>query len=111
MEMIRWVFVALVVLYAAFIVVTRFKRKRERRGYLHLHEKLITYPVLLVGYPLDVVVNLTVASVLFLDPPAELTVSDRLTRYLHDDATDWRYAVARWLDDRIIDPVDRGHLR
>lgn len=110
MEMIRWVFVALVVLYAAFIVVMRFKRVRERRGYLKLHEKLIAYPVLAVGYPLDVVVNMTIASVLFWGRPRELTVSDRLDRYLHGDATDWRYAVAFWIDDHLIDPVDEDHV-
>lgn len=108
--LIKWSVFAVIVLYVAFVVVMRFKRRRERRGYLHWHEKLIAYPVVIVGYPLDVLVNLTVASLLFLDPPAELTVSDRLERYLHDDATDWRYAVAHWINEKLVDPADEGHV-
>lgn len=108
--LIKWALFAVIALYIAFVVAMRFKTRREQRGYLHLREKLIAYPVLIVGYPLDVVVNLTVASLLFLDPPAELTVSSRLERYIIDGDDDWRRAMALWIDRKLIQPVDEDHL-
>ena len=102
----------LIALYVAFVLTMRFKLRKEQRGYLTTKEKLIAYPVLAVGYPLDVLVNLTIASVLFLDPPKELTVSDRLERYIFgiDGRYGWREGLAMWIDDTFIQPHDEGHI-
>lgn len=112
MELISWILLALVALYVAFAFTMRFKMRRERRGYLHTHEKLIAYPIVAVGYPLDVVVNATIATALFLDLPREWTLSDRLERYIVDGAYagDWRETVALWIDRKFIEPHDEDHL-
>lgn len=63
-------------------------------------------PVLLLGYLLDVVLNVLVMTVLFLELPQELTISDRLGRHLRGVRGGWRYQVARWVCSELLDQFD-----
>lgn len=61
-------------------------------------------PVLVVGVVLDVFVNIIVCSFLFLDIPRELTVTDRLQRYVAKDG--WRKKVAEYIAKHFLDVFD-----
>ena len=62
--------------------------------------------VLFIGYFVDMVVNLTAATVLFLEIPDELTVTKRCSRLLVDNG--FRGAIARWLCRNLLDPFQIG---
>ena len=70
----------------------------------------VGYTVLVVGYVLDFTVQITLASVLFLELPKEITVSSRVKRLITTDAG-WRGDLAAWLRDHLLMPFDAtgGH--
>ena len=66
-------------------------------------------PAVLVAILLDIAFN-GLATVLFLDWPAEWTFSQRMGRYKGE--TGWRAAVARWVCSTLLDPFEiGGHCR
>ena len=60
------------------------------------------------GWVLDVILNATVFSVLFMDYPRELTITHRLRRYLRD-RTGWRRKAADWICKNMLEPIDCTH--
>lgn len=69
---------------------------------------LLAGPIVAAGYMLDVLYNLIIATVLFLDWPREWTLTARLVRYLKTD-TGWRADIAGWICRYLLEPVDPGH--
>jgi len=66
--------------------------------------------VLFVGYIIDFLVNVFVASVIFLEPPFEMTVTARVTRWKKDEGI--RGKIARWICAKLLDPFQvGGHCR
>ena len=65
----------------------------------------IGYSVLVVGYALDCVVNMTLAVLLFLELPKETTVSARINRLVLTD-TGWRQRVALWVRRTLLATFD-----
>lgn len=97
--------VAGAVLYALwllFILSMSFKRAWP---YMHPVAKVLAAPVLIVGAVVDAMVNV-LASLVFFDPPRELTLSHRLKRYNTDFADDWRAAIADWVCTHMLDQFD-----
>jgi len=67
--------------------------------------KILGFPYLLIGYIFDITCNLTIACIIFLEFPKETLVTGRLIR--HIDAKDgWRYTLAKWICDNLLDPLD-----
>lgn len=74
---------------------------------LHPVAKAHAYVLLAVALALDVVLNVVVGTVLFLDPPRELLMTDRLKRYLAREAPQsWRRAIAAWVCKHLLDQFD-----
>jgi len=63
------------------------------------------YPIVIVGFVLDVLINLFVFSVLFLELPKELTVSSRLHRHNTNTEDSWRKTFAAYFEP-ILNPFD-----
>ena len=72
---------------------------------LHWSAKILGAPPALLAYLLDVAVNLTIASVVFVDLPREATLTARLHRYRRG----WRHTVARFICERLLNPFDPDH--
>lgn len=92
------------ILWACYVLVMGLYRA-------HLDRRLtpFTYvlgaPWLALGLAVDVVVNVSFASLVFLEPPFELLVTQRLQR--HSQATTgWRHRLAVWICTRVLDPFD-----
>jgi hypothetical protein len=66
--------------------------------------KVLGGPILLVGWLMDVACNFTVAWIVFLDPPQEWLITNRLKRYKQH--TGWRSDIADWLCSKLLDPFD-----
>jgi hypothetical protein len=101
---------ALYALWVCFLAVMNLRRAREA-GRLTRPALVLAAPLLLVGFIGDVLINLVLATLVFVDRPREWTVSARLSRYLPRD--DWRARVAMWIALHLLDPFDPSgrHLR
>ena len=91
------------VLWILYLAVMNLKRVRDA-GKLSKLALALGTPVLFVGYILDAVLNIVVMTVILLELPQELTVSERLKRH-NKDTGGWRKAVALWFEP-LLDPFD-----
>ena len=96
-------FAAFYVLWVLYLAVMNLKRVRDD-GKLSKLALWLGTPVLFVGYVLDAILNIVVMTVILLEWPRELTVSERLKRH-NKDAGGWRKAVALWFEP-LLDPFD-----
>jgi hypothetical protein len=91
--------------WSFYLALCPLKRARDD-GKLTKAARIFAYPLLAVFMVLDVVFNLTLGSVFFLELPHELLFTARLQRHLKDDQRSWRYKVADWLCRNMLDPFD-----
>ena len=96
-------------LWLFFLAVMNLKQAKDDSTLPPLALKL-GYPILFAGYLLDMIVQLTVANLIFLEPPRELTVSGRIARLIAH-GSGWRKRSAEWFRDMLLKPFDRsgGH--
>ena len=66
--------------------------------------KVLGLPFLAVGAVIDALSNLTLATLLFLEPPGEWLVTQRLMRHMRGEG--WRSDLARWICGNLLDPFD-----
>ena len=66
---------------------------------------VLSLPFVAVGYLMDVFANLTIASLVFLEPPREWLVTDRLKRHMHK-SKGWRFLLAKYICDHLLDVFD-----
>ena len=89
-----WIF------YLAVMSLSRAKKS----GTLSTTAYVLGLPVLIVGLALDLLLNVTVMSLVLWEIPRETTVTARLKRH-HKESTGWRLAVVLWFEP-ILDPFD-----
>lgn len=96
--------VYLIVFWYAYILVMGLYRA-------HLDDRLnkftftLALPALAVGYVMDIITNIFIASFIFLEPPKELLVTTRLQRYIKGPVT-WRRDRAMWVCHTLLDYFD-----
>lgn len=90
-------------LWVFYLAVMGIKRAKEA-GLLNKTSMALGYPVLIVGYLLDIFVNVVVMTVLFFEMPQERTVTSRLKKHIRD-SYGWRFRLASWFIP-ILDPFD-----
>lgn len=66
---------------------------------------LLSLPFIALGYILDVLANIFVASILFLELPKELYVTTRLQRYKKQNLG-WRTQLSSWICINLLDVFD-----
>lgn len=80
------------------------------RAHLARRMSRVTYvlaaPALLVGVLMDVLANIVIASVVFLEPPREWLVTQRLQRHITQDMGTWRGYLAAWVCTHLLDVFD-----
>ena len=91
-------------LFAAYILVMGVQRA-HLSGRLTGPLKWLCMPMVLIGYTMDCIANLTLASLVFWEWPRELLVPKRLLRLIAA-GTAWRRNVAMWICDHLLDPFD-----
>jgi hypothetical protein len=90
-------------LWVFYIAVMGLKRVRDTVG-LSPWALRFGYPILIVGYVLDVLVNWFVFTVVMLEIPKELTVSSRLKRH-NQESTGWRLKIVKFIEP-LLDVFD-----
>jgi len=102
--MIVWYsLLGLVVLWVLYLASMNLMRAKAA-GTISKTATVLGYPVVGAGLALDFVFNLTIFSILFVDPPQEKTITVRLRRLAGDDG--WRGRFARWFARELLDPFD-----
>lgn len=66
---------------------------------------VLSLPFVAIGCLMDVFANVTIASLVFLEPPREWLVTDRLQRHMHK-STGWRFWLAKYICDHLLDVFD-----
>jgi hypothetical protein len=62
-------------------------------------------PFLAIGYVMDLLANVLIASIVFLELPRELLVTDRLIRHTRG-SHGWRAELALWICVTLLDVFD-----
>lgn len=93
-----WVFYALYVL-------TMAAYRAKLAGRLSGVPLALLYPFVIVAALMDVVCNITIAALIFLEPPKEWLVTQRLQRH-HTSDNGWRTSLAAYVCETLLDPFD-----
>jgi hypothetical protein len=67
--------------------------------------RVLAAPWVALGFAIDILVNFTFASVVFLEPPGELLVTSRLQRH-SKAAFGWRRDLSVWVCSHLLDVFD-----
>lgn len=100
---LAWSLGGMYLLWVLFLAVMNLKRAKEA-NLLNKTAVVLGTPLLLVGYLVDFLMNVTVMTVVLLELPQETTVTARLKRH-HKESTGWRLAMVLWFEP-ILDPYD-----
>lgn len=102
----------LFLLWGMFVIVMTMEQLRDAGrlapGMIRFGEAFAS-----VGLVLDVYCNMIPASIVFLEPPSEATVSARLRRLVADESESWRGQLARWFAVVLMNPFcppDHPHI-
>lgn len=64
------------------------------------------YPIFVVGYILDILVNWFILSIILVEFPSEWTVTSRLSRHISDSENGYRKTVSEWFCKHLLNPFD-----
>lgn len=95
------------VLWVLYLAIMNLKRHEDR---LTTPSKVIGYPVLAVGYVLDALFNWSVGTIMFLQIPKTLLFTGRLERNIQTQKGGWRFDLALYLCENLLDPFDPDGL-
>lgn len=111
MKLIVISFIAFYLLWVFFLAVMALKRAKDEGKIYRGHDAYyLAISVLWIGFVLDFLVNVFFASIIFLEPPFELTVTERVARWKKEGG--YRGDLARWMCAKILDPFQiGGHCR
>jgi hypothetical protein len=100
---LAWLVGGMYALWIFYLAVMNLSRAK-RTGLLSPTARTLGLPILIIGYVLDFLTNLTVMTLVLLELPRETTVTARLKRH-HRESTGWRLKVVLWFEP-ILDPYD-----
>lgn len=94
--------------WALYVLVMGLYRANLDNRLLGLN-RLLGFPFLAIGALTDVLANITIATIVFMEPPKEWLVTTRLQRYMKH-TSGYRKTIALYICDHILDPFDpRGN--
>ncbi len=105
-QVIAWLVLPLYGLWVFYLAVMNLKRAKDA-GLLSRTALVFGFPVLCIGYLLDVFVNTTLMTIVLAETPrwpGEWLVTDRLIRH-HKESQGWRLKVVLWFKPN-LDPFD-----
>lgn len=99
-----WALVVVWLLWALYVLTMGLYRAKLA-GRLHGLARVMGMPLVALAFALDIVVNKTIASVLFLEWPKETLVTSRLQRHIAS-GSGWRFKLANAICNQLLDPFD-----
>jgi hypothetical protein len=105
LSFILFVLLTLWALWVLYIAMMNIKRVAATQS-MPVRVKLLVYPTMAVFEAIEVIANVIILTVLFLDWPRERHVSDRLRRYWRNPYRyGWRLHIVKFLKP-MLDPFD-----
>jgi len=95
-------------LFVSWVLYLAVMNLKEHRHELGPVAKVHAYVLLAVGLVVDLFLTAVIGTVIFADPPKEWTFTGRLKRYHQPpyNPGTWRYKVARWICEHLLDQFD-----
>lgn len=104
-EFIALGIVAFIVLWIIFVNVMWAKHNPDKIPKIfHLPIKIIAF----FGLLYDILFNWVFGTVMFLELPREMTLTERMKRILISKQ-DWRFYLALWICHNLVEPWDPNH--
>lgn len=95
---------ALYVLWIFYLaVMSLYRAKKEDK--LTKAALVLGYPILIIGAVLDLSVNILICTLIFLERPKELLVTERLSRHIKSKSG-YRHNIAKWICRNLLDSID-----
>lgn len=95
---------AVYLLWFFYLAVMNLARARDN-GTLTKPALILGTPLFIIGYALDIAVNILVMTILFLELPKEWTVTGRVKRHIYH-GSGWREKVAGWFCHNLLNAFD-----
>ena len=89
--------------WAYYLAVMNLMEARDE-GNLTTPAKVMGYAVLIIGYPLDIILNVFIGSILFLELPKDPMFTSRVSRWYNSKT--WRGTQARFWCHHFLDPFE-----
>jgi len=108
MKIALWILAGYLFAFLCWILYLAVMSLATHRKEMGLVVKAHALLLLAVAYPLDLVLNVVVGSVVFLSPPLEFTFTGRLKRHQREGG--WRGSLAAWVCKNLLNAFDPdGH--
>lgn len=91
-------------LWFFYLAVMNLARARDN-GTLTRTALYLGSPIFIIGYALDVLVNIFIMTILFLELPKEWTVTGRVKRHIYH-GSGWRESLASWFCYNLLNAFD-----
>ena len=101
--LIIYIVLSLYVMWVFYLAVMNLKRARDEKKLTPLVTAVAT-PLIVIAVALDIVLNIVLLTVVFMEFPKEYTISQRLKRY-NTTEKGYRLKVARFME-QFLDPFD-----
>lgn len=69
---------------------------------------VLGYPILIIGASLDLIINVILFTLIFLERPKEFLVTERLSRHIKSKSG-YRYKLSKWICSNLLDNFDPNH--
>ena len=104
-ESIALVFITFL-LYLAYVTL-RVAHDNGKLKRAPIPVRIVCYAILTAAVVCDAVFNVTLGSLLFLEPPRQWLFTERCALHRHEDG--WRGRLARWVCEGWLNPFEAGH--
>ena len=105
-----FIYISMSVTWVLYLAVMSIKMERDelkaKGKSFTWQQKIFGYPTVAVMLLADVVFNVTVGSLLFLEPPTQLLFTSRCQKHMH--RKDFRGRLARSFCKYLLDPFEIG---
>ena len=111
MKYLLYAFIWFYVLWILYLGVMQLKRARDN-GTLSKAALVMGYPLVIIGYLLDILFNWVIGTILFLELPKNGVFTSHLNRHYLKDT--WRGKIATWICRELLntfDPNPFGHCK
>ena len=95
-------------IWLRYLAIMALKRAKDE-GKLSKAAFSFGVTLLVPAYLMDVLGNITICTVLFLDLPREALITSRVQRYV-DGKDGWRRNLAIWFARHLLNPFDADHI-
>lgn len=84
-------------------IMSLYRAKTEHR--ISKPALILGYPILIIGAILDFIVNIFIFTLLFLEIPKEILVTQRLSRHIKSKSG-YRFKLSKWICSNLLDTFD-----